>query len=126
MCLVMGKLLRTDYDRELLLSRGRLGAGGRAPGKRVELPDYPAEAVRPGSERYDLPTTWDRAVAEYAGMGLLQVDALPLGTWLTLRRDAFITRMRSTPKGCEWLDNAWRLEQTDMDSRGLREAFCGV
>ena len=84
----------------------------------MELPDYPADAVRAGSERYGLATTWDRAVAEYAGMGLPQVDVLPLGTWLTLRRDAFITRMRSTPKGCDWLDNAWRLEQTSrMGSR---------
>lgn len=90
----------------------------------MELPDYPVEGA--GGERYDLATTWDRAVAEYAGVGLPQVDELPLGAWLTLRRDAFITRMRSTPKGCEWLDNAWRLEQTDMDSRGLREAFGGV
>lgn len=86
----------------------------------MELPDYPVEGA--GGERYDLATTWDRAVAEYAGVGLPQVDELPLGAWLTLRRDAFITRMRSTPKGCEWLDNAWRLEQTDMDSRGTRAA----
>ena len=49
----------------------------------MELPDYPVEGA--GGERYELATTWDRAVAEYAGVGLPQVDELPLGAWLTLR-----------------------------------------
>lgn len=62
-------------------------------------------------------------VAEYAGLSLPQVDALSLGTWLVFRRDAFIERKRSTPGGPEWLDDAWRLTQTGMDSGVLRTEF---
>ncbi len=91
----------------------------------MELPDYPVDEGGAGSERYEVPSAWDKAVADYSGLSLAQVDCLPLSAWLSLRRDAFIARMRSTPKGCEWLDNAWRLEQTSMDSRGLRETFGG-
>lgn len=76
-------------------------------------------------EEFAVVTSWDKAVADYARMSLPEVDELPWGTWLILRRDAFIARMRETQKGREWLDNAWRLTLTDMDSGALRDRFGG-
>ena len=43
--------------------------------------------------------------------------------YLTFRRDAFIERMSKTDKGIEYLNNAWRLEQTAPDRDKLRKKF---
>ena len=42
-------------------------------------------------------------------------------TYLTWRRDAFIHKWSQTEKGREYLDNAWRLEQTKPDREALRK-----
>jgi hypothetical protein len=51
----------------------------------------------------------------------LQVEALDYLTYLTWRRDAFIHKMSQTEKGQEYLDNAWRMEQTKPDRVALRK-----
>ena len=43
--------------------------------------------------------------------------------YLTLRRDAFIAWLSRTEAGTEYLDNAWRMEQTEPDRKALREKF---
>lgn len=42
-------------------------------------------------------------------------------TYLTWRRDAFIHKWSQTEKGQEYLDNAWRMEQTKPDREALRK-----
>jgi predicted RNA polymerase sigma factor len=59
-------------------------------------------------------------VAEYAGMSLNEVREMDYLMYLTLRRDAFIHKMNQTEKGREYLDNAWRMEQTKPDRAALR------
>ena len=60
-------------------------------------------------------------VAEYAGLGLLEVGELDYIQYLTWRRDAFIHRLSQTEAGQEYLDNAWRMEQTAPDRQRLRK-----
>ena len=43
--------------------------------------------------------------------------------YLTLRRDAFIAWLSRTETGTEYLDNAWRMEQTEPDRKALRKNF---
>ena len=62
-------------------------------------------------------------VAEYTGLNILEVEELDYIDYLTLRRDAFIYQMRKTDKGEEYLNNAWRLEQTKPDRERLRKKF---
>ena len=59
-------------------------------------------------------------MAEYAGLSLPEVRELEYVQYLTWRRDAFIYRLSSTDEGLEYLDNAWRMEQTEPDRAGLR------
>ena len=59
-------------------------------------------------------------VAEYTGLTLYEVRELDYLHYLTLRRDAFIHKMNQTEKGREYLDNAWRMEQTKPDRVALR------
>ena len=42
-------------------------------------------------------------------------------TYLTWRRDAFIYKFNQTEKGQAYLDNAWRMEQTEPDRAALRK-----
>lgn len=44
-------------------------------------------------------------------------------TYLQLRRDAYIHGLQQTEKGREYLENAWRLEQTKPERKKLREKF---
>jgi hypothetical protein len=43
--------------------------------------------------------------------------------FLTYRRDAFIHKLNQTDAGKEYLDNAWRMEQTEPDRQALRKKF---
>ena len=54
---------------------------------------------------------------------MLEVEELDYIDYLTFRRDAFIYRMSKTEKGEEYLNNAWRLEQTKPDRKKLKEKF---
>lgn len=54
---------------------------------------------------------------------MIEVDQLDYIDYLQYRRDAFIYRMSQTEKGQEYLDNAYRLEQTKPDREKLRENF---
>ena len=68
-------------------------------------------------------TTWEHLVAQYTGLNILQVQELDILDYLLYRRDAFIYRMSQTEKGEEYLNKAWRLEQTKPDREGLRKKF---
>lgn len=54
---------------------------------------------------------------------MLEVDELNYLDYLRYRRDAFIYRMSQTEKGQEYLDKAYRLEQTKPDREALRNKF---
>lgn len=73
--------------------------------------------------QYEVLTHWEYIVARYVGISILDVEELNYLDYLKLRRDAFIYRMNQTEKGREYLDNAYRLEQTKPDKQALREKF---
>jgi hypothetical protein len=54
---------------------------------------------------------------------MLQVEELDYIEYLIYRRDAFIWRMSQSKEGTEYLDKAYRLEQTAPDRDRLREKF---
>lgn len=54
---------------------------------------------------------------------MIEVQNLNIIDYLVFRRDAFIHAMNQTEKGEEYLNNAWRLEQTKPDRQSLREKF---
>jgi hypothetical protein len=56
-------------------------------------------------------------------MTILQVGELDYIDYLRYRRDAFIYNMSQSEKGQEYLDNAYRLEQTTPDREALRDKF---
>lgn len=76
-----------------------------------------------GEHNYVITTVWEHLVSEYTGLNIIEVEELDILDYLTFRRDAFIDRMSKTEKGVEYLNNAWRLEQTAPDRKKLREKF---
>ena len=72
---------------------------------------------------YTIITSDERLVAQYTGLNILQVEELDYLDYLIYRRDAFIYFMSQSEKGEEYLNNAWRLEQTEPDRESLRKKF---
>jgi hypothetical protein len=64
---------------------------------------------------------WYQLVSEYTGLNFCQVLELNYLDFLLFRRDAWIYRMEQTESGREYLDNAWRMEQTEPDRPKLRK-----
>ena len=60
-------------------------------------------------------------VAEYTGLNFLQIAELDYLQYLVWLRDAYIYRLSKTEEGQEYLDNAWRMEQTKPDRVALRK-----
>lgn len=60
-------------------------------------------------------------VAEYTGLSIPQVQQLNFVQYLVWRRDAFIYMLSRTEAGQEYLDNAWRMEQTEPERVKLRK-----
>lgn len=60
-------------------------------------------------------------MSEYTGLNFEQVGRLNYLQYLEYRRDAFIYKLNQTEAGQEYLDNAWRMEQTEPDRPALRK-----
>lgn len=54
---------------------------------------------------------------------MLEVEELDIILYLRYRRDAFIYTLSQTEKGRDYLNNAYRLEQTTPDRKSLRDQF---
>lgn len=59
-------------------------------------------------------------MSEYTGLSFLEVEALDYLQYLIWRRDAYIYMLSRTEEGQEYLDNAYRMEQTEPDRKKLR------
>lgn len=62
-------------------------------------------------------------MADYTGLNFFEVGQLNYLQYLLWRRDAFIHLLSRTPAGQEYLDNAWRMEQTEPDRNALRSKY---
>ena len=74
-----------------------------------------------GGHQYTTTSWWRRLVSDYTGLDFLQVGELDYIQFLQWRRDAFIARLNQTEEGQEYLNNAWRMEQTEPDRAALRK-----
>lgn len=68
-------------------------------------------------------TYWEHLVCKYTNLSINEVNQLNYVEYLQYKRDAFIQMCSETEKGNEYLDNAWRIEQTEPDREGLRQRY---
>lgn len=85
------------------------------------MPYYPK---KDGKELiYDVATYWEKLVCDYANLSILDVNELNYVDYLIVRRDAFIWQMEQTDEGREYLENAKRINNTEIDRKALKEKF---
>lgn len=76
-----------------------------------------------GGHQYNAPTWFKHLVSIYTGLTFEQIKKLNYIEFLQYRRDAFINWLNQSEGGREYLDNAWRMEQTKPDRAKLRRKF---
>jgi hypothetical protein len=59
----------------------------------------------------------------YTGLNFRQIGQLNYLEYLQYRRDAFINWLSQSERGQEYLDNAWRMEQTKPERAKLRAKY---
>lgn len=90
------------------------------------IPNYPyAVTDSEGGHEYIITTWWKKLVSDYTGYTFTELERCAYDEYLIWRRDAFIWRMEQSEAGREYLDNAWRMEQTKPDRAALREQVGG-
>lgn len=76
-----------------------------------------------GGHDYKTPTWHKHLVAAYTGLNFQQIGQLNYLEYLQYRRDAFINWLSQSESGQEYLDNAWRMEQTKPERAKLRAKY---
>ena len=87
------------------------------------MPYYPYSEGGAAEHQYEISSYYLHLVAEYTGLTFHEVRELDYYQFLVWRRDAYIYRLNGTEAGREYLDNAWRMEQTTIDRASLRAKF---
>lgn len=62
-------------------------------------------------------------MADYTGLNFFEIGQLNYLQYLVWRRDAWIHMLSRSEVGQEYLDEAWRLEQTEPDRPALRKKY---
>lgn len=60
-------------------------------------------------------------MAEYAGVSIPDTIEFDVFTFWALLRDAIIFNRSQTKEGRKWLKNAWRLRQTEPETKKLHQ-----
>jgi len=60
---------------------------------------------------------------DYTGLDIWKIQNMPIDIYLFFMREAFIYENLQTEVGKEYLENCWRIEQTEPERKKLREKF---
>lgn len=85
---------------------------------KLKIPYYPS-----GDDKghYEVNTLEEKIVSEYTGYNFKEIEDLDIFLYWLYLRDAVIYNCNKTEKGREYLENCWRIEQTEPDRQRLRE-----
>lgn len=72
---------------------------------------------------YKTLTRGEKLVIDYTGLNIWQVQELDLDLYLFFMREAFIHEMNQTKEGRKYLENCWRISQTEPERKAIREKF---
>lgn len=88
------------------------------------MPHYPyalGDGAEEPQEQYEVADMKRHIVKEFTGLDFERIGQLNYLEFLKHYRDAFIWHLRRFEKGREYLNNAWRLEDPEIDRKALRE-----
>ena len=72
---------------------------------------------------YEVNTLEEKTVSEYTGYSFDEVEDLTVLEYWLLLRDALVYNCSQTEDGRKYLEDCWRMEQTEPDRQGLRDHF---
>lgn len=72
---------------------------------------------------YKLVSHREKMISKYCGISIFQVEELDLVEFLFYYKEAVIYNCMQTEDGIEYLQNAYRLQQTEPDRKKLREKY---
>lgn len=87
--------------------------------KKLKIPYYPDENGDKGY--YEVNTIEEKIICEYTGYNFDRLEEMDVFEYWLLLRDAIIYNYMQTEKGQEYLENCWRIEQTEPDRESLRK-----
>lgn len=70
---------------------------------------------------YEVNTIEEKTVSDYTGYNFDRIDELEVFEYWLLLRDAIIHKYMQSKEGIEYLENCWRMEQTEPDRQSLRK-----
>lgn len=80
----------------------------------LEIPYYPRKDDK-DDIKHTIYTYPDKMVSGYSGLSIYEVDNISILEYWLLLRDSFIYKLAQTKDGREYLNNAYRLTQTEAD-----------
>lgn len=72
---------------------------------------------------YQLISHREKVIAKYCNISILEVEELTIIEYLFYYREAVIYNCMQTEDGIEYLQNAYRLDQTEPDREKLRKRY---
>lgn len=94
--------------------------------KKLKIPYYPYfadQSVDNMEHKYIIQTIEEKRIAEYLQITMLEVENLDIIEYYFYLREAFIYNCMQSEDGREYLQNAYRLEETSPDRDNLRKNF---
>lgn len=70
---------------------------------------------------YELETKAEKMVMDYLNITIFDVQEMEIDLYLYFLREAYIYGLMLTKDGREYLDNCWRIEQTEPERKKIRE-----
>ena len=71
-------------------------------------------------------TRAEKLVIDYLNINIFDVQEMPIDLYLYFMREAYIYELSKTKEGKEYLENCWRMEQTEPDRVKMREKMRGA
>lgn len=63
-----------------------------------------------------------KSISEYTGLNFIEIYNLPYSLFLLYKKDAWLSGLKNSEKGREFLETLWGLTQTNADYEAI-EAF---
>ena len=86
------------------------------------MPHYPTED---GGAHYKTQTRAEKLVIDYLNISIFDIQEMPIDLYMYFMREAYIHELSQTKEGKEYLENCWRMEQTEPDRKKIREKIKG-
>lgn len=86
------------------------------------MPHYSTED---SGAHYKTQTRAEKLVIDYLNISIFDIQEMPIDLYMYFMREAYIHELSQTKEGKEYLENCWRMEQTEPDRKKIREKIKG-